>query len=79
MIVERILVALARERDPVDRGSHCKVCLLRANSVCIEVCMQLSYELRVEYEDLGTRILHLLELLGAGYVRALIKTMLRGL
>lgn len=79
MIVERVLVALARQRDPVDRGSHCNVCLLRANSVCIEVCMQLSYELRVEYEDLGTRILHLLELLGAGYVRALIKTMLRGL
>ena len=79
MIVERILFALARQRDPVDRGSHCKVCLLRANSVCIEVCMQLSYKLRVEYEDLGTRILHLLELLGVDYVRALIKTMLSGL
>lgn len=51
MIVERILVALARQRDPVDRGSHCKVCLLRASSVCIEVCMQLSYKLRVEYEE----------------------------
>jgi hypothetical protein len=51
VIVERILVALARQRDPVDRGSHCKVCLLRANSVCIEVCMQLSYKLRVEYEE----------------------------
>lgn len=41
-MAEGIVVAPVKHRDPVDRGSHCKVCLVRVTRVCVEPGMQLT-------------------------------------